>query len=373
MSRSLLPRLAAASCLLLATATSSHAVLLQRVAELDGFELGTGNPGSVAAYGDTVYVGSLFAGGTITKIDDPLGAPVATGVGPVDMIPVPPSPLVPTTNGFVSLSTDGQTVVAATNNGGGDPDFLEAYNFATGAQLFSTDSATLGVIGSSNADRFDGAAVDPVSGNIWITAFGITGAQPVIIDPSGAAVAPPASPTNLFVAGINSGFRDISFDNATGDIYVRTVDGVSAGERVGPFDLAQPDGGGAGVDPVFALNDGFNSAINVEYLPASFTGADPLVIANFRNLPNTFAEQVLVVAADGSGQVPATFLDIDGSAFTPDSAGSGIYDFSFDPVNSLLYVADFSEGVVHVFTVVPEPSSFALLALAAGLVAGRRK
>lgn len=349
----------------LALATSADAVIFRQVAQLDGFGLGTGLPVSVAAFGDDVFIGTLGTSSTITRVTDPLGTPTNAGtLGPG-------GPASGSTNGFLSLNTDGVTLVAATNNGGGAPDVVQSFNVASGALNFATDSATLGApIGPPN-DRFDGAAVDPNTGNIFVTAFGA--GFPAILDPVTGAPVAGSSPTSLFTGGTGTGFRDVDFDNATGDIYLRAVNGIAQGTRVGPDDFDRPVSGGAGVDAIVNDPDGFNSAINVEFLPAAFAG-DDLVIYNVRNNPNTFADQVLVAEAGAIDQaVPATFLGLDGSPFTTADAGSGIYDFSYDPVNSLLYVADFSEGVVQVFTVVPEPTSAALLAVFAGLVGLRRR
>lgn len=331
----------------------SHAATFQLVTQLDSAALNAGVPGSVAAYGDTVYIANLF-GGQISRITDPLGTPTnANTFGAI--LPG---------NGRVSLSTDGTTLAAASNNAGA-ADTLESYAFGTDTLNFSALPAAYG------RSRFDGAAVDPNTGNIFATGFG--SGFPLVIDPTTGADASD-SPSGLFDGPTGTGFRDIEFDNATGDIYLRAVNGVAVGGRSGADDFVKLNGTTAGVEAIAfgpTVGDGFNSAINVEFVPNPF--GEDLVIFNRRNAADTFADQVLVYEADAvNAPVAATFLAADGSAFTTAAAGSGIYDFSFDPVSSLLYVSDFSTSQVHVFNVVPEPTGV-LLVLGGLLIAAHRR
>lgn len=316
----------------------------QLVTQLDAAALGIGVPGSVAAYGDTLYVANLF-GGSISRITDPLGAPaVANTFGPALA-----------GNGRVSLSTNGVTLVAASNNAAIN-DTVESYVFGTDALNFSATPAAYG------RTRFDGAAVDPNTGNIFVTGFG--SGLPLVLNPTTGADAS-SSPTNLFVSETGTGFRDLEFDNATGNVYLRAVNGVAVGKRTGADDFAKLDGTTAGVEAIAfgaTVGDGTNSAINVEYVPGAF-GSPAVVIFNRRNAPDTFADQVLVYDANSVNVPVATsFVTQSLAPFTTASAGSGIYDFSFDPVNSLLYVSDFSASQIHVFRYVPEPSAALLLA-----------
>lgn len=338
----------------LTTALPANAVTFQLVTQLDAGGLNIGVPGSVAAYGDTVYVANLF-GGQISRITDPLGTPVNANTFGATL----PG------NGRVSLSTDGTTLAAASNNAA-VADTLESYAFGTDVLNFSANPPAYG------RTRFDGAAVDPNSGNLFVTGFG--SGFPLVLDPVTGLDASD-SPSGLFDGPTGTGFRDVEFDNATGDIYLRAVNGVAVGGRSGADDFVKLDGTTAGVQAIASgatVGDGFNSAINVEFVPNDF-GAD-VVIFNRRNAADTFADQVLVYEADAvNAQVAATFLAADGSAFTTADAASGIYDFSYDPVNSLLYVSDFSTSQVHVFGVIPEPTTALLVALAGVGVLARRR
>jgi hypothetical protein len=334
----------------------SQAATFQLVAQLDAAALGIGVPGSVAAYGDTLYVANLFAG-SISRISDPLGTPaVANTFGPALG-----------GNGRVSLNTNGVTLVAASNNSGAN-DRVESYVFGTDTLNFSNTPAAY-----INRSRFDGAAVDPNTGNIFVTSFGA--GLPLVLNPTTGLDAS-SSPTNLFVTETGTGFRDVDFDNATGDIYLRAVNGVAVGKRNGLDDFVKLDNTSAGVQAIAfgaTVADGSNSAINVEYIPTTM-GAPSVVIFNRRSAPDTFADQVLVYDADSVNQIQtATFLTQSGAPFTTAAAGSGIYDFSYDPVNAVLYVSDNATSQIHVFRYIPEPGTALLLAPALlGLLARRR-
>lgn len=327
-----------------ATPIAADAATFKLVTQLDAAALEIGVPGSIAAYGDTLYVANLF-GGQIHRVTDPLGAPVKANTFGAALAG----------NGRVSLSTNGFTLAAASNNAG-PSDTVESYVFGADTLNFSAQSGAYG------RSRFDGAAVDPNTGNIFVTGFGF--GLPLVLNPTtGANVSD--SPTNLFVSETGTGFRDVEFDNATGDIYLRAVNGVAVGGRVGSDDFVKLDGTTAGVEAIAfgpTVGDGFNSAINVEFVPSSFGGQD-VVIFNRRDAANTFADQVLVYAAAAANQQQAAiFLAADGTPFTTADASSGIYDFSYDPVGDLLYISDFSTSQIHVFRNVPEPSAALLLA-----------
>ena len=340
-------------------------VTLKLEKQLDMAALSAGQPGSVAAYGNSLDVGSLFGGARLYRIPNPLGTPSAADVFGGLSNPATNGGLAgpgPTTNGYVSLYTDGTTLVAATENGGSTPDIAQSYQFGT----------------------IDGAAVDPISGLVMTTGYG-GDAQNFFNATTGAAQSVPGA-NILFYPGVGTGWKDVTYDHATGDIYLRSVGGVARGQRVaaatGEF---QTLNGNPGVQTIV---DGVNdsaSAINVEFLPASFAGQG-LVILNNRNSAGTsFANIVKTYSATppSSGgtatdtPVAASFVLAEGSTpFTTVSAASGIYDFSFDPVSNRLYVSDFSTSQVHVFSAVPEPASVVYLGVAglsAALFACRRR
>lgn len=337
--------------LCMAMAAPARAIDFRLVGQLDTAALNAGVPGSIAAYGNDVYVGGLFTGGQLHHITNPLSSPM--NVNTFGALVNPGA----TTNGYVTLDTNGTTLVAATNNGGGSPDFVKVYTFGTDALNWESDSAALGIMGSGG-DRIDGAAVDPKTGEVLITAFG-NGDQNLYL-PTGPTPMPgTADPTPSILFDNSTGWRDLDYNSATGDLYLRATVGINKGIRVNPatHDYTRPDGFGAGIQEIVDIDDGFDSAINLEFLPASFAGQD-LLIVNRRVNPNTFAAQIelydpnVTDSSQNATPISANFFLADGvTPFTTANASSGIYDFSYDPINDLLYISDFSSSQVHIFDV----------------------
>lgn len=358
--------LAAVFALGLATLAPAQ-VDLQLRGTLDGslVDLSFGSPGSIAAYGDRLYVGTINGGASvITQVDNPLSAPTIGGTLA--------GSLTPAGNGYVTLDTDGTTVVAATNNSGA-ADLLQVFDVATATLRYEALPAEL----PAPRSRIDGAAIDPLTGNIWVTGFGsglpnVLGAELV----EGAIVDNSDSPSNLFAASPSgTGWRDINF-GPTGNLYLRGTNGVVGGDRVGTtddFTTIESAGATAGLSQIAGgdfttLQDPGRSALNIELLPASFTGTEDLFITNTRQPllpvdPVPFGDQVLSFEADagfdgvspfslnGAGvAAPINFLAADGvTPFTTAGSDSGIYDFSFDPVNEILYISDETNGLIYLF------------------------
>ncbi len=366
MTRSLLTRSAAVALVVASAIPSIAQVTLQLRSTLDAFTLGTGNPGSVAAYGDSLFVGSLFSAGTITRIDNPLTSPVNAGTLS--------GTLVLGGNGYVSLDTDGTTLVAASNNSGVN-DLVQVFDFATGSLRYEANPGGLPGPGPGpSLSRIDGAAIDPITGNVWLTGFG--GGLPTVLS-ADTLTSASDNPSTLFAGSpTGTGFRDIDFDSETGDLYLRATNGVLGGQRlegsVDDFTTLNSLGATAGFSQIaggdFAtLQDSNRSALNIEFLPASFTGTEAVFITNTRVSAPTLASfdsQVRAFDADAGfdGETPfsldpagvpvsLTFLNSDGvTPFTTAGSTDGIYDFSFDPVNELLYIADHSNGAIYAFS-----------------------
>lgn len=364
---------AAVACLAAWADVAPAQVTFKLEKQLDMAALGAGQPGSVAAYDNTLYVGSLFGGARLYRIQDPLGTPSTAvmfgGLANAATNGGLPNPGL-STNGYVSLSTDGVTLIAATDNGGTSPDIAQSYQFAgSGTALnWGGNSGTTSM--NTQTKTIDGAAVDPISGLVMTTGFG-GDLQNFYDATTGAASSVPGA-NILFYPGVGTGWKDVSYDHSTGDIYLRAWGGVARGQRVGTGQFQTLEGG-AGVQTIVGLANNFASAINVEFLPASFAGEN-LVIVNNRDAAGTsFADIVKTYSATppSSGgtatttPVAASFFLGDGvTPFTTAAAGSGIYDFSYNPVSNRLFISDFSTSQVHVFSVVPEPSTLVALGLA---------
>lgn len=363
---------AAFTVLAIADVAFAQGVTLRLSKQLDMAALGAGQPGSVAAYGSNLYVGSLFGGARLYHIQDPLGTPApAVMFGGIND-PATNGGLANaggSTNGYTNLYTDGVTLVAASENGGETPDVAQSYQ--VGGTTLNWGGNSGGASMNTQTGTLDGAGVDPVSGLVMTVGFG--GDAQNFFNPSSGASTPVAGANILFYSGVGTGWKDVSYDHSTGDLYLRAWGGVARGKRVGGTGQFETLEGGAGVQTIVGLTNNFRSAINVEYLPNIFAGEE-LVIVNDREASTaTFAGKVKAFSAvpPSSGgtasttPVPLTFVLADGvTPFTTASAGSGIYDFSYDPVSNSLFVSDFSTSQVHVFSAVPEPASFFGVAVA---------
>lgn len=317
----------------------------QLVTQIDtsALDVAAGFPASIAAYGDDLYIGSLFSGGSIAHIENPLTAPLNVGtLGGGGSIPG---------NGYVSLYTDGVTLVGATNNAGG-ADLAQSFDVATGAQNWSQSASDLGI------GRIDGAAIDPINGNVILTSFGST--TQTILDPVTGADASDNPSAFQAAAPVSTGWRDLAFNRSTGDVYLRATGGIARGNRnpqgSGSDDYTTPDPfeGPAGVQAIAVLEDNFQSAINIEFLPTSFAGDDLFIVGDrTTGGMNAFNDHIRVYEMDESTglatTVNASFLGTDGLAFAPADSTNGIYDFSFDPVNELLYISDHENALVYIF------------------------
>ncbi|MBN2445984.1 MAG: PEP-CTERM sorting domain-containing protein [Phycisphaerae bacterium] len=339
----------------LVLATSAFAVDLYNVATVDtganGLAIGT-RPASVAFNGADLFVGGSFAGQGITKIANPLTSPsIALQFG---------GPTVG--NGFMSLDADGSMVVAATNNAGA----------ADIAQTFDLNGNPIGATtGALTNGRIDGAAIDPgfVGGGgggagVHIGGFG-TGYRK-LYDPGLTTLIDGTALT--WQPDLGSGTRDIAYDKTNGDMYMRYVNGVGRGTRVGDHNFARLDTGGAGMQPIVTIPDGLNSAINVGFLPQFNVGGIDVVMMNFRNA--TFENSIQLFDASGLNVLEtANFLNADGSgAFAGlGTGGSGWYDFSYDASTGLLAVSDWTEEKIYFFAgaAIPEPTSLLLFGIAA--------
>jgi len=369
-------RLLAGAALAALLSTSAHAVSFRLVKQLDMAALNAREPGSVAAYGNDLYVGTLFGGAQLYHIANPLGAPslVNTFGGINNPLTNGGLPSAGTTsNGYVSLDTDGVTLVAATDNGGNSPDIAQSYDLVTDVFNWGNHGVALGM---QNGGTIDGAAVDPTTGHVMLTCFGCddqnfrnasTGAPEII-----------AGENVLFSPGVGTGWKDVSYDQATGDIYLRAWGGVARGKQLAPGQFQTLEAG-AGVQTIVDnVNNNFRSAINVEFLPTDFAG-EPLVILNDRDEPTaTFGARVKVFSATPPSvggtatdtPVAASFFGLDGVTPFTTAASNGIYDFSYDPINKKLYVSDHATSQVHVFGVIPEPTTLVLAGGMALLMAG---
>lgn len=176
--------------------------------------------------------------------------------------------------------------------------------------------------------------------------------------------------------------RDIDFDPDTGDVYVRTEAGVWRGNRTGVNSIVTPSNPlTAGAEKIVTLTGNVAANNNLKILD-NLGGTTDYIILNDKSgtlgTTNPFDSVVKLFNASGATET-ATFLNATGLLpFTPvtgSSTQTGIFDFAWDSATETLAISDFSNNQIYLFRtgVIPEPTTFALLALSSGIVMLRRK
>jgi len=237
----------------------------------------------------------------------------------------------PNGRGYTGLDLAGGRLVAAYDNGMSDPLGYTAWNTATNTLTWSRAGR-----GSC------GVAMDPGFGGqdsgVGYTAFG-SGRRALYDAASGNDLYTLANGMVFSVTGVSTLWRDMDFDETSGDIYLRAANFLVKATRTGGNALTTP------VVLFNALpNAEFVSGQNVAYL--NRLGQDYVI---FNNRPDgapgqDFFNVITVVRPDGASVV------VDWGTFAP-ALGSGYYSFSWHGPSETLALLDFSSRNVHIFSI----------------------
>ena len=311
------------------------------------------NPAAVTTDGESIWVAG-FNGGSgssagIVKISDPWGTPAASFVA---------SYATPGSRGFSGLAYDPNAgvVLSAYDNGGANPNGVEGFDPVTNANMWS-----------KNARGGSGVGDDPGYGGVdmgagWAT-FG-AGRRALQDSTTGADIYTTGDGMVTFVDG--TWWRDMDFNAATGDIWLREGNDVQAGIRTG--------GNACSASLVVDLTDApYVNGQNIAYLDGAIGG--DLVVYNDRYTSaggQFWAFVTKVINPDGTAAT-VEFVDAAGDPLGLSFAeGAAFYDYEWYAPTQELIVSDFSNRLVYRFSYVPEPASLTLLALG-GVVALRRR
>lgn len=274
--------------------------------------------------------------------------------------------------GYRGLALNGSLLAAAWDNNA---------NSFNSYQLFNASSNTLNWnMSTSNINQrgwvvaFDpGYQGDPSQGGGFAWANTGSGRRQLNNVSTGSNV---YNSTNGFFINNSAGqstWRDMAFDPATGDVYMKATNLVTKTVRTGS-NASYPNS--AAPETVILVNQTTSTAIGstlgfmsgiVSSTFGSFTNAysGNLVAYNSPVAPLATVWTDAIKFVDTSGaSVSAnwTFL-----ATMPTSASS-IYDFSWDPTSKTLAVLDYTNRNVSIFsTAVPEPSTWAMLVIGGGV------
>lgn len=239
----------------------------------------------------------------------------------------------PNQRGYSGLDVSGNTLVAAYDAGTADPNGIQGFDL-TGNRLWGKSAR-----GGSGVGIDPGFNGNPTGSGTGWTTFG-SGRRALQDNLSGADVYTTANGM-VILTSQGSFWRDMDFDDATGDIWLREGNNVIYGQRTGDNAVTMsvvvdvPD-----ADTIIGQNIAFCRTPNGNFAiyndrPNATTGQD-------------FFNVVKLIRPDG------TPLSVDFGAFAP-PLSAGLYDFSFDPASQTLAILDFSARSVTIFDVFYEP------------------
>ncbi|MBK8977043.1 MAG: hypothetical protein IPM29_14100 [Planctomycetes bacterium] len=295
------------------------------------------NPVAVAWNGSQLFVaGYNNSPTTITQcaIVEVLNPTSATPTyGPVFGVVANP----PSFRGYSGLDISGSSLAAAFDDGMANADGIACFDLAGTLRW------------RKNARGGSGVAFDPgfptgnpaVGRGVAWTTFG-SGRRSLQNTTTGADI---WDSTNGMVILTPEGsfWRDLDFDDQTGDIYLREGNNVIAWMRTGDNAVANPV-------LVFDQNPDADF-INQQNLAVLRGPTGVIVLYNDRALNSTnqgFSQVVKAAFADGRP------VSLDFGSFSP-NPGNASYDFSYDAATRTLALLDFSNRNVHLFNVFIAP------------------
>jgi hypothetical protein len=294
------------------------------------------NPSGVAWDGTDLYVSGFNNSGGVAptaliKVSGALGA--TPTFGPV----FGQNASTPALRGYSGLDINGGLLVAAYDPGSAVPNGISAYDLA-GTNLWN-----------ANARGGSGVGIDPGPdpagvGAGW-TSFG-SGRRSLNDLGTGAVIYDSSNGMIINGAGSGTFWRDMDFDDATGDIYLREGNNVIRAVRTGANSCS------AATFVVDEIEADFVAGQNLAFIPGAI---QDVVIYNKREgsaLTPTFFESVTVVDTNGNVQ------SVDWGSYNP-PAGIGYYDFSYDAASGTIAILDFTARTVDVFAVAEVPPGVA--------------
>ncbi len=341
----------------------SEAVTFTEVARFDVSDASTdslasnyigNNPSAVAWDGTQLYIAGFNSGRPSAGIVEVTNA-TATGINAATFGTAFGSLATPNSRGYSGLDFEAGVLAAAYDDGAPDPNGIQAFDSATNTQTWAKNAR--GGSGVGHDPGFGGAD----SGVAWLT-FG-SGRRPLQDTATGADIY--TTGTGMIITDFGGSFwRDIDFDQSTGDVYMRRANDLVKATRTG--------GNSATVSVIVDTNENgaFTAGQNVDFIASEDFG--DIVIYNDRptTATSSFADTVNVVDSSGTA-LSSTFHLIGGGSIAD---GVGYYDFDFDTASQTLAIVDFSNRNVHIFQVaVPEPGTVCLVALGALAFVGSRR
>jgi len=280
------------------------------------------------------------------------------------------------TRGYTGLASNGSTVLATLDNGVNMTTGLQGFSTANNTKLWDlsnsgTTSSNIGTARVGGGPDFDPGFGGGGSGAGWMISG--QGRRFLNNESTGAAIytttsnSPPGATQGMIVNGGTTGWRDLAFNPANGDVYTRNNNLLLLNVRTGSNSVQSSLnlGGLTALGATIGQNLGYmNSIASGTFNAFSNTYAGDLVVLNDRS--STLAGQsftnvikFFTTGTAGGSLVTPTWTFINNS--TP-STSTALYDFEWDSASQTLAVMDFTNRNVSIFsTAVPEPSTWVML------------
>ncbi|MEY4674464.1 MAG: hypothetical protein RL148_2248 [Planctomycetota bacterium] len=337
--------LLAASVFLAVASSASAQVVLSQIAEVDVQTSVVGNignnPSAIAFDGTNLYVAGFYNGspGTtgqsaMVKISNVLTTPTVGTLFGID-------PVTPASRGYSGLDWHNGFLYAAFDPGSVNANGITCWD-ANGTQVWAKSAR-----GGSSVARDPGVpGGNPAFGTgiAWTQFAGSAGG------PQGRALQDAL--TGLDIWGLQTGFslssptaqyfRDMDFDDQTGDLWYRANNNLYVARRTGD---------NAATTAVVAL-DPETTPRNMQNVVYVRTPTGSVVLYNDRDAAVTgqlFVDVMRAMRPDGTPD------RLDLGTFSP-LAGSAAYDFAYHEPTQVLAISDFTNRKVYFFNVTVPPS-----------------
>jgi hypothetical protein len=293
------------------------------------------------------------------------------------------------TRGYTGLAMNGNQLAASYDPGSNSINGIQMFSASGNTQTWNLAAAGTNTINIGTTRGWAGPDFDPgyngdlaLGGGLgWVTQGNqrrllnnSTDGSPIYVASTNAAfmAAYPNAQLGMTIVpeSLATTWRDMAFDPGTGDLYLRNAVGVVATRRTGANTDANPVTSTAGQSATIYTNAGNRTqnavGINIGFMdsvetsgPNSYSG--DLLVFNDRGLTGTGQSwtNVIKFTTTSGSAVDAQYT------FLSDPATSrAAYDFEWDTTTQTLAVLDSANLTVSIFAI-PEPSTYALLTLAA--------